>query len=111
MPVLQQLATSTMYFYQQVVATLITTGASYDPTADTVQMSFQPQPSFGPPADPSSWSPAFWTTGPGSTYFATILVGPANGGLVLPVGSYVAVVKITDSPEIPALFGWGLQIV
>ena len=112
MPVLTQLATSTLYFWQQVQATRID-GTVINPTSDVVAIAFQPVPTFGPPSDPTSgqYNAAIWGTGPGPTYWAGILVGPANGGLVLAIGSYVAAVKITDNPEVPCLWGWGLNIV
>ena len=112
MPVLTQLATSTMYFWQQVEAALIN-GTVINPTSDVVQMAAVPVPTFGPPPDPTpgQLNPAIWGTGPGPTYWAGILIGPANGGLVLAIGSYVIAVKVTDSPEVPVLWGWGLQIV
>lgn len=111
MATLTQLATSLMYVWQEINVSLIT-GASYTPTSDTVQMAFVPQPSYGPPPDPVSgqFNAAIWGTGPGPTYWAGCLVGP-GGTVQLAAGSYVIAVKVTDSPEIPVLWGWGLLVI
>lgn len=111
MAVLTQLATSLMYVWQQVETSLVT-GESYNPTSDVVQMAFVPQPAFGPPPDPATGqlNAAIWETGPGPTYWAGCLVGP-GGTIQLSLGAYVIAVKVTDSPEVPVLWGWGLNVV
>lgn len=73
-------------------------GQPYDPSGDTVQLAFMPagqQPASG------DWHPATWETLPGPQYNALCLVGPANGGVSLPVGVYQVWIKVTDSPEVP----------
>lgn len=114
MPALTQLATSTMYVWQQVEKTDLS-GNPLNPTSDTVQMAFVPVPSFGPPPDPASGqlNPAIWgtsTSGSVTLYFAGCLVGPANGGVVLTAGEYIIGVKVIDSPEVPVLWGWQLIV-
>jgi hypothetical protein len=112
MPQLTQLATSTKYFWQEVNAT-DAAGNPVDPTGDAVAIAFLVQPAYGPPPDPSDsdFHTAIWATGAGPTYWAGILIGPANGGLVLAKGAWVSVVRVTDNPEVPEDYGWGLNIV
>lgn len=75
-------------------------GVVVDPTNPvlTVEMAFTTG------ADPSVWSAAGWETD-GTTYFARILVGgPSTGAAVeLAAGTYVAWVRITDTPERPVV--------
>jgi hypothetical protein len=110
MPQLTQPATSTQLVQQEIDATLL--GVQYNPTADVVQMAFVPAPASGLPPNPApgQWNTASWVTDPGPVYWSSILVGPANGGVVLAPGLYVIAVKITDNPEVPVLWGWNLLI-
>lgn len=110
MGTLTQLATSLEYVWQQVNATRID-GTVINPTSDTVQMAFVPQPTSGPPPDPvpGQLNTAIWGTGPGPTYWAGCLVGP-GGTIQLTQGSYVIAVKVTDNPEVPVKWGWTLLI-
>ena len=82
---------------------LITTKApdGYNPTADTVQMAFTPL--TYPETSPTSWITGSWVTFPGPAYWAQALVGPANGGTALSLGTYQCWVKVTDSPAVPVL--------
>jgi hypothetical protein len=98
---LTQLAVSTEPIQFQVVAT--SDGESYDPTGDPVAIAFVPITSPPSSPDPTSgeWNTAYWETDPGPVYFASILVGPLNGGIPLSVGSYLCVVKVTDNPAVP----------
>lgn len=82
---------------------LITTKApaGYNPTGDTVAFAFTPQ--TYPETSPSAWVSGSWVTFPGPAYWAQALVGPANGGTALSLGTYQVWVKITDSPEVPVL--------
>ena len=75
----------------------------YNPTGDTVQMAFTPQtyPETSPTS--SSWVTGSWVTFPGPAYWAQALVGPANGGTALSIGTYQVWVKVTDSPAVPVL--------
>jgi hypothetical protein len=110
MPTLTVPATSTVYIWQQVLATL--GGSTYNPTSDAVSMAFQPMPQYGPPANATSWNPATWETDSGSVpvYWAKCLIGPSNGGVLLAPGAYAIQVKITDSPEVPTIWGWTITI-
>ena len=105
---LSQLASSTEPVQLQVAATL--NGAAYNPTADAVAIAFildgQPEPA---PAS-ASWQAATWETDPGPTFWASILVGPLNGGVNLAVGTYVVYVKVTDNPAVPIRPGAFLRI-
>ena len=103
MNTLTQSAVSTQYI--QVEVTALQAGAAYDPTGNAVAIAFVPDAS--PPPDPSGgeWNTASWETDSGPVYWAQILVGPANGGVVLAAGSYVAWVRVTASPEVPAFPG------
>lgn len=115
MPVLTQLATSTLMVWQQIEATDLS-GNAIDPTGDAAFLAFVPQPQYGPPPNPTSdqFNPAIWrtsTSGGNTLYWAGTLVGPENGGVVLTQGSYVIGFKAVDNPEVPVLWGWGLLIV
>jgi hypothetical protein len=101
---LSQPAISTQYIQVEVLATNLD-GSAYDPSADVVQVAFVPE-SYPPGSPgPGDWITAQWEQGPGGTWWAAILVGPANGGVTLASGSYVPWVRVTDSPAIPALPG------
>ncbi len=110
---LTQLAASTEPIQLQVVATA--NGAPYSPASDPVSIAFVPVTSPPGSPDPTSmeWNTASWETDPGNppTYWATILVGPLNGGVNLAVGSYQVVVKVTDDPAVPVKAGAYLTIV
>lgn len=75
-------------------------GQPIDPSGDPVQLAFMPMP---PGVDPGSgdWHTGSWATSPAGTRFAQVLVGPANGGVALPVGDYRIWLKVTDNPEVP----------
>lgn len=105
MPVIRQSVLSTQY-----VQTLVTISApvAYDPTSDVVQFAFTP--SSYPSVSPSVWSAGSWVTFPGPAYYVQCLVGPANSGVSLAIGSYQAWVKITDNPEVPVLTPFILEI-
>lgn len=101
---LTQAASSTELVQFQVAATL--DGAAYNPTSDAVAVAFVPVTSPLPSAPaPGSglWNAASWETDSGYsvTYWASVLIGPENGGIALTAGAYIAFVKITDSPAVP----------
>lgn len=99
---------STEYVIVPIQATK--SGASYNPTADTVQFAFMPTPTQVPQV--SDWVNGSWDTDSSNViypYAAKCLVGP-SGAITLGIGSYVIYVKITDNPEVPVLIGGGLQI-
>lgn len=85
--------------YVRVNVSALIGGTIHDPTGDPVSMAFIP--SSADPTDPD-WHPGTWETA-GNVYKALCLVGPANGGVVLPDGQYAVWVKVTDSPEVPVL--------
>jgi hypothetical protein len=116
MVTLTQLAASSMPIQLQVQA--IKNGAPYDPSngnTNPVSIAFVPITSPPGSPDPTSgeWNAAYWetdsTTPP--AYWASIMVGPANGGINLAVGSYVATVKITDPSATPVLQGAYVNII
>ena len=110
MPVsLSQPAISTQFVQVQVIATNLD-GSAYDPSGDTVQMAFILGDLSTAEPGPSDWIAAEWEAGPSASWWATILVGPANGGTVLEVATYTVWVKVTDSPAVPALPGPLLSI-
>jgi hypothetical protein len=104
---LYQSAVSTQFVQVQVIASQ--DGPAYNPTADTVQMAFMQVQYVPLDPGPDDWQPAEWVT-EGATYWAAILVGPADGGYALAPGSYYVWVKVTDDPSVPALQGPVLNI-
>ena len=82
--------------------------SGYDPSSDVVQWAFTPL--TYPETSPVSWTNGSWVTFPGPVYWAQVLVGPANGGIVLAQGTYMAWVKVTDDPVVPVLQPFMLQI-
>lgn len=116
MPVLTQLVTSTLYVWQQIESTDLS-GNPIDPTGDTAYLAFVPQPTYGPPANPTTGqlNSAIWrtsTSGSTTLYWAGTLVGPANGGVSLTQGAYLIGFKAVDDPEVPVLWSsWSLLIV
>lgn len=109
MPTITQPAQSSQPVEQQVYPP-----SGVTPTSDPVFMAFVSQPTYGPPAMPASSSPAWnvasWTTDSDGTFWATCMVGPNNGGVVLTAGAYVIAVRVNDPAATPELWGWGLII-
>jgi hypothetical protein len=86
--------------YVQVPITIQSPDA-YDPSGDVVQFAFT---EFSYPViEPVTWytDQCSWATFPGPAYWAQCLVGPANGGVSLAIGTYTGWVKITDSSAVP----------
>lgn len=98
MNTLTQSVLSTQYLQVLVTAQA---PSGYNPTSDTVQMAFTPL--TYPETSPSSWVNGSWSTFPGPAYWAQALVGPANGGTALALGTYQVWLKITDSVLQPCL--------
>lgn len=85
-------------------------GAHVNPTSDTVVMAF---PVAGEDPVAGDWKSSIWstdTTTTPDTYEAICLVGPA-GTIALAVGVYDVWVRVTDSPEVPAIRVGSLEIV
>lgn len=81
---------------EYVKVPLPTVPAEVDLSDDTFQMAFaatKDSQVLGP-----DWHNATWT---GSA--VQLLVGPGAGGVVIAPGSYVVLVRIVDSPEIPVI--------
>lgn len=110
---LTQLASSTEPVQFLVKATA--NGARYDPSGDPVSVAFVPATSSPAAENPASgeWNTASWEVDPGDppTYWASILVGPLNGGIALAAGTYLCVVRVTDNPAVPVKLGAYLVIV
>lgn len=86
--------------YVQIPVT-VQAPTAYNPTSDVVQFAFTPV--TYPVTEPTQWVTGSWATFPGPAYWAQCLVGPANGGTALSIGTYQVWVKITDNPEVPVL--------
>lgn len=82
----------------------------YDPTGDLLAFAFMPQTYPQPSPGSGDWHAGSWVTYPGPSYWAQVLVGPANGGVALAVGTYLGWVKITDSPDVPVLQPFMVEI-
>lgn len=99
MNTLTQLATSTEPV--QLLVEAFQGGAAYNPTGDPVAIAILPDTSPEPGYASASWNVASWEVDPGPSYWASILVGPLNGGILLAAGTYICYVKITDNPAVP----------
>lgn len=101
-------ASSLEYVRVQIAA--YASGATVDPSADTVQLAFMVGSAIPAPGD---WKTASWetdsTTVP-ATYKARCLVG-ATGAVTLTPGVYQVWVKLTDSPETPVRQAGPLVVV
>lgn len=75
-------------------------GTPYNPTGDAVLMAFMPTPPNADPT-PGDWHTGAWAVAGNTSYWAQVLVGPRNGGVVLPVGDYTVWLQVVDSPEVP----------
>jgi hypothetical protein len=107
MPTLTQSVESSQPVEQQVIPP-----AGVTPTSAPVFMAFVPQPNYGPPVMPvpssPSWNTASWVTDDDGTWWASCLVGPELGGVVLTAGAYVIAIRVVDPAARPELFGWSL---
>lgn len=107
MQTLTQSSLSTEYVQTLV---RVTAAVPYDPSRDTLAWAFTNASAF-PAQQPSAWYPGTWDVWPGPLYYAQVLVGPANGGVVLSQGRWQAYLRVTDDPEVPVLQPFVLQIV
>lgn len=86
-------ADSTAYVGVPITAT----PAGTDLTLDTFEMAFAAHKNAVIPAP--DWHPAVWDPIKG---VVKMLVGPAGGVSIAP-GAWIVVVRIADSPEVPAI--------
>ncbi len=93
--------------YVMVPITIQSPGG-YNPVGDLVQFSFTAL-SY-PTIEPVTWYAGSWLTFPGPAYWAQCLVGPANGGVSLAIGTYQGWTRITDSPAVPVTQSFMLKI-
>lgn len=98
-------ATSTEFLSVNVTATI--GGATFNPTSDVVQFAFVAGPTE--PTNAGPWYTGSWVS-TNQPYTAQILIGPANGGLVLPAGQYMIWVKVVATPQVP-VFQAGTLII
>jgi hypothetical protein len=90
----------------------VTSTDGYNPTGDDVSFAFTNASAF-PAQSPGDddWNPGTWVTYPGNLFYAQVLVGPENDGVVLSQGSWQCWLRVQDSPEIPVMQPFVLQIV
>ena len=93
--------------YVQVPVT-IQSPDGYDPTGDVIQFAWTAL--TYPVTQPSTWYTGSWLTFAGPSYWAQCLVGPANGGASLAIGTYTGWTRITDSPAVPVTQSFLLRI-
>lgn len=109
MPTLTQSAESSQPVEQQVIPP-----SGVSPVSDPVFMAFVAQPNYGPPVMPApsspAWNAASWVTDSDGSFWASLLVGPELGGVVLTPGAYVIAVRVVDPAARPELWGWSLVI-
>lgn len=84
----------------------VTNGVPINPTIDVVGFAFM---LGGAKPTASDWHPGLWET-EGAVYLACCLVGPVNGGVALPPGTYAMKVRVIDSPEAP-VFDVGYLVI
>lgn len=88
-------------------------GTRLNPTTDTVAFAFMPSPGNANPGV-SDWHTGSWYTGNNGTYYAQILVGPDNSGVVpVPAGPglWNVWIKVTATPQVPTWQVDTLQLV
>ena len=92
------------------VPVTIQTPDGYDPTGAEVLFAFTPL--TYPVTQPASedWVTGSWVTFPGPAYWAECTVGPANGGVVLAIGTWTGWVKVVDPAVTPVEQNFLLKI-
>jgi len=85
--------------YVKVPVTAKKAGVAYDPSSDTVKMTFSLTEHLGVAP---TWYAASWEDMTGG-HMARCLVGPSPGVVQLAAGTYNVFVQISDNPEIPVL--------
>lgn len=95
LPVQTIASSATNYVTADITATSVGTGQTVDPETDTIFFAFMQ--GNATPGD-SDWHAGAWVMG-GPPYYANILVGPDNDGIVLSRGTYQIYVKMVDYPQ------------
>jgi hypothetical protein len=94
------------------VLVMVTSANGYNPTSDDVSFAFTNASAF-PAQSPGDgdWNAGSWATYPGPLYYAQILIGPENGGVMLSQGRWQAWLQISGGyPEVPVLQPFVLQV-
>ena len=105
----------------QYVSVSVTNSQGVNPTSDAVQFAFlgpvsnSSQANEMVPTSATTYYTGFWPStlpvpNTVNTYNAAILIGPDGGSVSLSTGTYLCVLKITDSPEVPVLFSGPLLV-
>lgn len=105
MEVTEILEESIEYLRVSVCATR--NGVSYDPTGDAVAFAFCPAESADDPPDDLAYRNGIWET-VGGVHYAKCLYG---SGWKLEPGTYLTLIKITDSPETPVKKAGWLKVI
>ena len=100
----------------QYISVPITNDDGINPTSDVVSFAFlgpynnQGQALEAVPTSSTRYYTGAWES-TSAPYEAIILVGPSGGAaLQLTAGTYLIVIKVSDTPEVPVLFS-GLVVV
>lgn len=107
MNTISQSALSTNFV--QVPITIQAPG-SYDPSGDVAEFAFVPYTYPVTEPGPGDWHAGSIVTFQGPSYWAQILVGPANGGVSLAIGKWAGWTRITDSEAVPVEQSFLIQI-
>lgn len=89
--------------YVRVPISITKNGVTFDPTSDSLSMSFGPTA-----AAPTIFHTGTWEVA-GTNTFALCLIGP-GGNVQLTPGTWFVYVKVTDSPEVPVKYAGTIQI-
>lgn len=96
---------STQYVYSQITSAVPGISNLANPTQFPVAVAIVP-----PGVAPSAYTAAAWVAGaPIPT--VQFLVGPQNGGILLPPGDFRVFVQITATPEVPVIYAGILRVV
>jgi|ERR1039458_1212127 hypothetical protein len=103
----------------QFIEVPISNTEGINPTSDVVKFAFLgpyqnvSQANEAVPTASTTYYAGAWqsvTANSAGAYVATCLVGPGAGVVALTTGTYLVIVKVTDSPEIPVLFSGPLVV-
>lgn len=103
------------------ITVAVSNSEGVNPTGDAVQFAF-----LGPVSNASSanelvptnstiyysgsWPSTLPNSNTSNTYNAAILVGPNGGAVTLATGTYLMILKITSSPEVPVIFSGPISV-